>query len=50
MVPRIGHLGLVIEIEDRDWVKSILTLDNPEEYELPSEDGPGGNRQSGDRG
>lgn len=32
---RIGEAGPVIEIEDEDGVKTILTLRPAEEYELP---------------
>jgi hypothetical protein len=35
MVPRVGETGPVIEVEDEDGVKTILTLGNPDEYALP---------------
>jgi hypothetical protein len=35
MVPRIGEIGPVIEVEDKEGVKTILTLGKPEDYELP---------------
>ena len=35
IVPRIGETGPVIEVEDRDGVKTILILENPEAHELP---------------
>jgi hypothetical protein len=35
MVPRIGESGPVIEVEDEDGVKTILTLGDPEAYRLP---------------
>ena len=35
MVPRIGESGPVIEVEDKDGVKTILTLGDPEAYRLP---------------
>jgi hypothetical protein len=35
MVPRVGDAGMAIEIEDKDGVKAILTLHDPESYELP---------------
>jgi hypothetical protein len=38
MIPRSGGAGAVIEIEDQDGVKTILTLANPEDYELPPGD------------
>jgi hypothetical protein len=41
MIPRSGGAGPVLEIEDRDGVKAILTLGNPEEYELPPAQGYG---------
>jgi hypothetical protein len=34
-VPRIGSIGPVIEIEEPDGKKTLLTLSAPEEYELP---------------
>jgi hypothetical protein len=41
MIPRSGGAGPVIEIEDQDGVKAILTLGNPEEHELPPAEGWG---------
>lgn len=35
MIPRAGEAGPVIETEDEDGVKTILTLGNPVEYSLP---------------
>ena len=34
-LPRLGSIGPVIEIEDDDGRKTILTLSAPEAYELP---------------
>jgi hypothetical protein len=39
MVPRIGDTGPVIEVEDEDGVKTILTLGDPEAYALPPAEG-----------
>jgi hypothetical protein len=41
MLPRSGGAGPVVEVEDRDGVKTILTLGNPEEHELPPAQGLG---------
>jgi hypothetical protein len=41
VLPRIGEAGPVIEIEDKDGVKTILTLGPAEEYELPPGEGRG---------
>jgi hypothetical protein len=35
MVPRVGDAAMAIEIEDKGGVKTILTLSDPEAYELP---------------
>jgi hypothetical protein len=35
MVPQIGEAGPVIEVEDEDGTKTILTLGLPVEYALP---------------
>ena len=35
VLPRIGEAGPIIEIEDEDGVKTILTLRPAEEYQLP---------------
>jgi hypothetical protein len=39
MVPFVGDSGPVIEIEDKDGVKTILTLEDPEAHELPPAEG-----------
>jgi hypothetical protein len=41
MLSRIGEAGPVIEIEDNDGVKTILTLEPPEKHELPPGEGRG---------
>jgi len=41
MIAHIGQGGPVIEIEDRDGVKTILTLSKPEAHELPPAEGHG---------
>jgi uncharacterized protein DUF5335 len=35
MIPRTGEYGPVIEVEDKEGVKTILTLESPEAYRLP---------------
>jgi hypothetical protein len=37
MVPRLGETGPVIEIEDEDGVKTLLTLGSPDQFALPPE-------------
>lgn len=39
MAPHIGGGGTVIEVEDDDGVKTILTLSAPEAFELPPAEG-----------
>ena len=41
MIPRMGEAGPVIEVEDRNGVKTILTLSNPQAYQLPPATGSG---------
>jgi hypothetical protein len=38
MVAKVGETGPVIEIEDEDGVKTLLTLGNPAEFALPPEE------------
>jgi hypothetical protein len=41
IIPRSGEGGPVVEIEDQDGTKTILTLANPGDYDLPPAQEPG---------